>query len=285
MQWDDQTKPRPGSVESTTPCEGCGYDLRGLPTDGYCPECGRPVADTLRHAPHPDFVRTVQRGLRFVFWAMIVQYAGGFAFGIAIAVIGFVAAMQSAGSGGQPSASSFLPYTIASNIVNLVLAVVTAIGWWILTAPVPGVRPEHDAPRARNGVRVAYIFHLLITIAALIRLVTNPPSYQPQGGGTISILSNFPIDDLLLGLLALIVYAVLIAMQAMHLRTIARTIPGHRGESLANTSVWLLPLLASVGVLACGLGPLVAAIILIVLCGVLLGAIKPYASSMPHRPF
>jgi hypothetical protein len=28
-------------------CETCGYRLTGLPTDGRCPECGAPVADSL----------------------------------------------------------------------------------------------------------------------------------------------------------------------------------------------------------------------------------------------
>jgi hypothetical protein len=35
----------PGSL-----CIGCGYDIRGVPADADCTECGRPIADTLRHA-------------------------------------------------------------------------------------------------------------------------------------------------------------------------------------------------------------------------------------------
>lgn len=30
-------------------CEYCGYNLTGLPQEGRCPECGRPVADSLPH--------------------------------------------------------------------------------------------------------------------------------------------------------------------------------------------------------------------------------------------
>ena len=29
------------------PCDVCDYDLRGLRSDGRCPECGTPVADTI----------------------------------------------------------------------------------------------------------------------------------------------------------------------------------------------------------------------------------------------
>lgn len=32
------------------PCAWCEYDLRGLPADANCPECGRPAADTHREA-------------------------------------------------------------------------------------------------------------------------------------------------------------------------------------------------------------------------------------------
>jgi len=28
-------------------CEGCGYTLNGLPTDSRCPECGKPIAESI----------------------------------------------------------------------------------------------------------------------------------------------------------------------------------------------------------------------------------------------
>jgi hypothetical protein len=34
-------------IGRSTPCGGCRYDLRGLSYDGRCPECGKPVPDTL----------------------------------------------------------------------------------------------------------------------------------------------------------------------------------------------------------------------------------------------
>jgi hypothetical protein len=50
-------------AESDILCEGCGYTLNGLPEDGRCPECGKPVAesrDAARAAPaweHPEVHR------------------------------------------------------------------------------------------------------------------------------------------------------------------------------------------------------------------------------------
>lgn len=39
---------QPPYISSTeVRCVGCGYDLSGTPVGGTCPECGRPVRDTL----------------------------------------------------------------------------------------------------------------------------------------------------------------------------------------------------------------------------------------------
>ena len=34
------------TISESTPCPGCGYDLKGLRLDGRCPECGRPTIET-----------------------------------------------------------------------------------------------------------------------------------------------------------------------------------------------------------------------------------------------
>ena len=36
--------------DHASPCDGCGYDLRGRPGGGVCPECGRPIPRRVGHA-------------------------------------------------------------------------------------------------------------------------------------------------------------------------------------------------------------------------------------------
>jgi hypothetical protein len=42
--------------ESDLLCEGCGYTLNGLPSDGNCPECGKPIVESVgQHRSLSDF--------------------------------------------------------------------------------------------------------------------------------------------------------------------------------------------------------------------------------------
>jgi uncharacterized repeat protein (TIGR04138 family) len=41
----------PVTINCDLACIGCEYNLRGLATDGKCPECGRPIRETLETVP------------------------------------------------------------------------------------------------------------------------------------------------------------------------------------------------------------------------------------------
>ena len=67
-----------GKIESDLPCRKCGYNLRGLPIDHLCPECGESTLDTIAQAsgdavPEGDEVRHQLRARRYL---PIAQAAG-----------------------------------------------------------------------------------------------------------------------------------------------------------------------------------------------------------------
>ena len=65
MSWTDllvvKQVPASATVVADVSCHGCGYNLRGATYGGRCPECGRPVRDSLTTLDNPT---TVARGLR-----------------------------------------------------------------------------------------------------------------------------------------------------------------------------------------------------------------------------
>ncbi len=58
------------SVSNDLPCNSCGYNLRGLPSGGRCPECGTEVARSLRgdllSVAEPAWLERLDRGLLYV---------------------------------------------------------------------------------------------------------------------------------------------------------------------------------------------------------------------------
>ena len=58
-------------IQSDLPCRACGYNLRGLPVEHVCPECGEPTARTVAEAPASRFpegadLRHARRAMRFM---------------------------------------------------------------------------------------------------------------------------------------------------------------------------------------------------------------------------
>jgi hypothetical protein len=66
--------PPPSTVTDDVPCRQCSYNLRTLPTDGFCPECGSLVAKSiygnLLKFSDPAWVRKLGRGIRFIQWGI-----------------------------------------------------------------------------------------------------------------------------------------------------------------------------------------------------------------------
>jgi hypothetical protein len=63
----------PATIDDDVQCVHCGYNLRTMPVDGDCPECGAPVEETL-HPPKTMSPRE-RNMLRFLYWLVGGQAA------------------------------------------------------------------------------------------------------------------------------------------------------------------------------------------------------------------
>ncbi len=148
----DWATPRP--LDQDVPCLVCGYNLRGLRTDGRCPECGTPVGRSL-HGNYfrfagPAYVRTLARGMSLVLWGFLLPI---------IAVI--VAIGLSYGHMGDWAG-------ILVAVVGLGSAALQVLGAWLVTAPDP-CRLDRDAQlNARRLYRAGAVMFALYVVLSIV---------------------------------------------------------------------------------------------------------------------
>lgn len=134
--------PPSGSIDVDAACKRCGYNLRGLPEDGRCPECGTPVSlsmrgDQLRFSD-PNWLDKVATGLGIIFWMMVLGTVGGLLVGLVSARNQFLAAL-----------------------LGLVASAINVYGVWLLTERDPSHVGEDKWAAARRAVRVTLIIGLV----------------------------------------------------------------------------------------------------------------------------
>jgi hypothetical protein len=131
-----------GMVNRDAPCRGCGYNLRGLSTDGRCPECGTVVGvsvqgDWLRFSD-PQFLLTLRKGVRFILWSILITV---------IVVVLSVILQMAVG----PKAAPVIQFA------GLLGYIPGIIGAWLLTAPDPSGVGEDRYGTARRIIRIALV--------------------------------------------------------------------------------------------------------------------------------
>ena len=232
---DEPTVPpdRPGpapTLQADVPCVHCGYDLRTHAPDALCPECGAPVAHSLRgdllSAADPLWLARVCRGhgclmlgglLPFLYWIAVMIAEGGAAAGLVGA--GFAAAWFDQG-------------LTATLLAGTVLVLVGTLG---ITTPDPRLALT-EQPRALRRVTRA-------TAAAAVVLVV------VRAG--ISLLAAAPWQRQVLGLAAIFVCLAAIGAASWYLAYLAGRMPDRalarktRAVVMATT-LFAVPLMARV---------------------------------------
>lgn len=131
------------TVEASIPCLRCGYELRGLPLAGRCPECGWEIERSLRgnlyrYAP-TEFVRRMHVGALVAEIAVLsllpVQIISGI---IGVSVQRY----------GDVMTGKFVSAAFGS-----VCYLALLVGWWMLSSPDPSGDPAKD-PKSRRILRI-----------------------------------------------------------------------------------------------------------------------------------
>jgi len=256
--------PLPGVVDADRPCLGCGYNLRNLGVDGQCPECGSPVERSLRgnllEFASREYVANLRRGCTLVEIGVIAEVLGGIAvFGLAAAVAISRGALIKGGA--MPSMAG-MPVEQINSLVEVGASLVAVLGWWLLSNPDPAMLGPDADTRVRRVLRVLLLVGAATAIGSLLM------SFVPgmaRGVFSVSGIGNSSFSPALIaatlfGIAALLVKVGLIFAKILFLRHLAERIPSAGLLATSRIYIWLIPVLSTVGIVLCGLGPLLATI-------------------------
>ncbi|MHC5023866.1 MAG: hypothetical protein ACYTGG_08130 [Planctomycetota bacterium] len=225
--------------DTTLACVDCGYDLRGLPEDGHCPECGTPIArsvggDRLEYA-NPAWLARLIAGQALVVWGtglpatiLIVWIIIGTGLGI----IAGISQVTGIGTGSTLTVLERVVHWCVTGgvVLGLILALLGAL---LLT----GQDPRQQLREKRWSTRAMMRWGLGGTIVAILARETTRSALtgQPQVLASIGLL-------VAAGLLSTVAAVSLLR----HLARLAGRVPDQalqeKTVKTANVIRWALPI-------------------------------------------
>jgi hypothetical protein len=208
----DVLRTRDAEISEDVPCVHCGYNLRGLTRDKFCPECGTPInrsifGNQLRYA-HPGWLERVRFGTSLKLWNIVI---------VILVVVGdaIIAAV-----GLPPS-------------LNMVLELIgSGLGLWaavLITAPEPRVALHENPVTLRKTVRAC----------AVLSFIGGVLVYFVELGGSPGLMVILGIT----GGVCMLAGVVQLFGELVYYRRFARRVPNPKLEKSTSTVLWGLPIM------------------------------------------
>ena len=142
----------PAASQPSISCTRCGYDLRGLPRDALCPECGTPLVQSLygeylRHRP-VTWLRSLLRGA-----ALVLVAQGGW-----LALSGYWLSRH-----GSYDWNVLVSSPLSGITLPLALTAVNLLGVLFLTSPLPHQTERVGSPRRMLRLGTAIMAVMIVT--------------------------------------------------------------------------------------------------------------------------
>lgn len=226
-------------------CFSCGYSLTGLSREGVCPECGVPISrsyedDQLVHSA-PEYLRKLHLGVTIILASVIGSLLIGFA----------VMGLTMASVGQAP---------LIAAVLSVLASIASAAGWWLFSEP--DIKLEHHGGQgARRFIRISVLATISIAVINFVGTFVSDEfaagGQQMFAGGT----SVWAVLAIVMWVVGMAAWAVQFFASMLYLRWLAPRFPDWKLFKDAKRFMWLGPLLYTVGMVACGIGPLVALIL------------------------
>jgi hypothetical protein len=226
-----------GPLERDVICVQCSYNLRGLKPESRCPECGtivlRSLQGNLLKFSSAEYLAKLHLGVFIILAAIVAQFLLLFA----MIALGFL---------GMTNAQLMGAVEITSMLAGVGVGIAQLLGWWLFSEEDPGVVGTDKGSTARTVVRASVIVLAGLTLLGAVVTLTMP----------LGTAGQFAVMILQLGAQAVMFFA-----SMLYLRWLAPRLPNPRVHKRAGLLMWLGPLLMTVGMLACGVGPLIALVL------------------------
>lgn len=260
--------PAPGQVVSDDrPCLVCGYNLRSMAVSAQCPECGTPVERSLRgillRYSSPDYVATMRRGITLVEASLVLQIlmvvVGIAVMGVFIGTGTIGPRGAGTGTGAPRFAGAPVVFQQVQQLVTALVRGMTLLGWWMFSTPDPALLARDPGHGARRILRIFLACSAVLSLAGFVAGMLPGLKAQVAAAAGTGMFSMATFGVLaLIGLAGAVAQLVGFIASMNYMMQLARRIPDAKMERQAERYRWLLPVIYVPGILACGLGPLVA---------------------------